>query len=436
MIIRCLIFIVMLGLLPPLALAQDEVTKAPEMTPKELAVRALKSGDYASVEAWYSHLSARDKRLPDNLFVATFSSINDLDFPLAHKRMELYNDLRLRSEKDRTNRSLIDSHLHATERMLANLRVVTIHNADTATLDQLLAQVQSEIKHLGRVTKDTYTTPDGKTKWEVSISPDSTPCFLVVHRLGDGSWDRSNAEIVIVRGLSQDVTLSYPFLQGDGNTLYFAIEEHSLVPSTTLGGKDIFVSRYDRESGSLLVPTQLPLPFNSSVDDFCYIIDEQSDFGWLISARNAKADSLVLYTFAPSTVQRYQGEDQREVAKWKAPNLTHKHFVTTSKSELISEHAPIYFWVHNRAIRGVEDLPNTTAREAFSKYLQIYNAYNERVDSLEKEREHLRHFDDTQSADESIKKRMLATEECIEELRVQLKAIRNEVINQCTNNNK
>ena len=64
-------------------------------------------------------------------------------------------------------------------------------------------------------------------------------------------------------------TLNCPFLMNDGQTLYFAAKG-----SESIGGYDIFVTRYNSETHSFLKPENIGMPFNSTADDLLYVIDE------------------------------------------------------------------------------------------------------------------------------------------------------------------
>ena len=67
-----------------------------------------------------------------------------------------------------------------------------------------------------------------------------------------------------VKGLEDLGTdLNYPFMNSDGITLYFAAKGEA-----SLGGYDIFITRYDAEDGSYLKPDNMGFPFNSPFNDY------------------------------------------------------------------------------------------------------------------------------------------------------------------------
>ena len=82
---------------------------------------------------------------------------------------------------------------------------------------------------------------------------------------------------------------------GDGVTLYFASDGEG-----SLGGYDIFVTRYDSEDKTYLRPSNIGMPFNSTANDYLYVIDELNNLGWFVTDRNQPADSVCVYVFIPN----------------------------------------------------------------------------------------------------------------------------------------
>lgn len=88
---------------------------------------------------------------------------------------------------------------------------------------------------------------------------------------------------------------NFPFMLTDGITMYFAAEN-----AESIGGYDIFMTRYDTDDQQFLVPENIGMPFNSPANDYLYIIDEYNNLGYFVSDRNQPADSVCLYTFIPN----------------------------------------------------------------------------------------------------------------------------------------
>ena len=109
-------------------------------------------------------------------------------------------------------------------------------------------------------------------------------------KLLDG-WDTK----VPAESLNEDCNINYPFMMGDGITLYFASDGEG-----SLGGYDIFVTRYDSEDNSYLRPDNIGMPFNSTANDYLYAIDEFNQLGWFVSDRNQPQDTVCVYVFIPN----------------------------------------------------------------------------------------------------------------------------------------
>lgn len=88
---------------------------------------------------------------------------------------------------------------------------------------------------------------------------------------------------------------NYPFLMTDGITLYF-----SQKGSESIGGYDIFVTRYDDVDNTYLKPQNIGFPFNSTANDYLYIEDEIDSLGWFVTDRRQPPGRVCIYTFVPS----------------------------------------------------------------------------------------------------------------------------------------
>ncbi|MBO7338252.1 MAG: PD40 domain-containing protein, partial [Paludibacteraceae bacterium] len=85
---------------------------------------------------------------------------------------------------------------------------------------------------------------------------------------------------------------NFPFLQEDGITLYFGSTRHG-----SLGGYDIFVSRYSSDNSGYMSPLQISMPFNSPWNDYLMAIDENKGIGHWATDRFISGDSVKIYTF-------------------------------------------------------------------------------------------------------------------------------------------
>jgi len=103
---------------------------------------------------------------------------------------------------------------------------------------------------------------------------------------------------------------NYPFLRSDGITFYFASKGHN-----SLGGYDLFVTRYDSDKGSFLQPKNLGMPFNSPSNDYMMVIDEVNNLGWFASDRNQPEGRVCIYVFIPEESQTAYDQENMENAQ-------------------------------------------------------------------------------------------------------------------------
>ena len=98
-------------------------------------------------------------------------------------------------------------------------------------------------------------------------------------------------------------------MMSDGTTLYFAA-----ISDEGLGGLDIYVSRYDSETGKYLLAENIGLPFNSSANDYMYAIDEMNGIGYFATDRRQPEGKVCIYTFIPNQKRITYSTDELDKA--------------------------------------------------------------------------------------------------------------------------
>ena len=118
--------------------------------------------------------------------------------------------------------------------------------------------------------------------------------------------DGSYSDPSILNGISDDNenVQNYPFMLTDGATLYFAAQGDD-----GLGGYDIYMTRYDAEGHRFLEPENIGMPFNSSANDYLYVIDEINNLGWFVTDRNTPLGKVCVYTFIPNETRKTYSVD-------------------------------------------------------------------------------------------------------------------------------
>ena len=132
----------------------------------------------------------------------------------------------------------------------------------------------------------------------------------VFSKFADGGWDLYSQEMigekwsnaVPLKGLDilgDDVDINWPFLLSDGTTLYFAAKGEE-----SIGGFDIFMTRYDETTQSYLKPENIGMPFNSIDNDYFFIVDEYDGIGWFATDRNQPEGKVCIYSFIYNDVRK------------------------------------------------------------------------------------------------------------------------------------
>lgn len=118
---------------------------------------------------------------------------------------------------------------------------------------------------------------------------------LYTSDLVGGEWSQTRK----ISELEGDEAQNYPFMMSDGVTLYYAAKG-----SESIGGYDIFVTRYDMDENKFLYPENLGMPYNSPANDYMLAIDEFNGLGWFASDRNQPEGKVCIYVFIPNDIRK------------------------------------------------------------------------------------------------------------------------------------
>lgn len=127
--------------------------------------------------------------------------------------------------------------------------------------------------------------------------------LMISYRLVDGWSDVLPLSDVI----NSERDENYAYVLPDGVTIYFASKGHN-----SLGGYDIFMSRYNNSQEDYSTPVNLGMPFNSLANDYMMVIDEMAHVGWFASDRFQHSDSVVVYEFIPNGTKRLLDSNDKE----------------------------------------------------------------------------------------------------------------------------
>lgn len=187
----------------------------------------------------------------------------------------------------------------------------------------------------------------------------------------------------------------FPFVMPDGVTIYFASESEE-----SMGGYDIYVTRYNINSDSYLNPNRLNAPFNSPFNDYLMAIDEEKGVGWFASDRFQPSDSVCVYTFIPNTqTTMIENESQEyminrarisEIAKTLQPDKDYSDILAKAKRRTNSRtiENEIEFVINDKVTyRSHNQFRNQKARNLYSQVMKLEKEMNQLQQQLDSNRE-------------------------------------------------
>lgn len=154
----------------------------------------------------------------------------------------------------------------------------------------------------------------------------------------------------VLEGLGRYQRLNYPFMLADGTTFYFAA-----ISDEGQGGLDIYMSRYDNESGSFLKAENIGMPFNSEANDYMYVINESDSIGYFATDRRQPEGKVCIYTFIPNQTRRVYSTDDYDEEE-----IRSRAAITSIKDTWGNGQA------RKRALARIEQLRNRPAKKKAS----------------------------------------------------------------------
>ena len=179
---------------------------------------------------------------------------------------------------------IIDSIVTSKDQFLASIRM-SAESGKLMTTGSFYRNNQNGILYLNEMGNKVYfSQPDGHQLQ-----------LYTADKLGN-EWSRPQRLEGISEGIDE---ASYPFMLTDGVTFYFAGKGEE-----SIGGYDIFMTRYDSRSGSFLKPENIGMPFNSEANDYMYAIDEANRIGYFVSDRRQPEGKVCIYIFIPQETRK------------------------------------------------------------------------------------------------------------------------------------
>ncbi|MBR1469862.1 MAG: hypothetical protein IJ605_07125 [Prevotella sp.] len=230
---------------------------------------------------------------------------------------------------------------------------------------------------------------------------------------------------------------NYPFLQADGTTLFFAAKGDN-----SLGGYDIFMTRYDNENARFYRPENYGLPFNSTANDYFIAFDEVNELGYLVSDRYQPEGQVCIYIFVPTFPRaNFDGEDVsteqlRRYAKlnsisetWRFGDrqtaLQRYQGVSSERGQHQSANAFNFVINDNLVYHKMTDFRSPQSRELYQKYATLSATIDtdERTLSLQRDK-----FANASAREQKqMREAMLRLENKVEEAQKQLRQLAREI---------
>lgn len=217
---------------------------------------------------------------------------------------------------------------------------------------------------------------------------------------------------------------NYPFVMTDGVTLYFAAKDDD-----TMGGYDLFVTRYNLNNDSYLVPERLNMPFNSVYNDYLMVIDEEKGVGWFASDRFQPQGKVCVYTFIPNQqVKTLEGESLEYLASraritsikdtWRKGENYSQLIATARKTPVdkVEVKRDFEFVINDRQVyHSLKDFKSEEARDLFVQLTKIEQLISEKENEQDQKREAYSQADTV--AKREMTQGILTLEKEIEDLR-------------------
>ncbi len=213
----------------------------------------------------------------------------------------------------------------------------------------------------------------------------------------DGEWSKPNPLPDVINGSGN---ANYPYVLTDGLTIYYAADGKE-----SMGGYDIFVTRYNTDTDSYLTPENVGMPFNSPYNDYMFVIDEFNNLGWFASDRYQSEDKVCIYVFIPNATKKvysYEETDPQKLIRlaqihsirdtWKDKNEVNeakKRLQKIDNEKPQSERTYDFEFIINDRLtyHQQSDFHSPQAKSLFSKYLQTAKELEQQQAELNKLRD-------------------------------------------------
>ena len=212
--------------------------------------------------------------------------------------------------------------------------------------------------------------------------------------------DEWSKETPLPENINATGNTNYPFVLTDGITIYYASDG-----AGSIGGYDIFVTRYNTNTDTYLTPENVGMPFNSPFNDYMYVIDDYNNLGWFASDRYQPEGKVCIYVFIPNSSKRiynYEStphEQMVSLAQLRSLKDTWKDKTEVQEAlrrlESAINHKPqerqVYDFVFviddQRTYHQLSDFRSKQAKEQFLQYQRMEKDFKQQESKLDQQRQ-------------------------------------------------
>ena len=203
---------------------------------------------------------------------------------------------------------------------------------------------------------------------------------------------------------------NYPFLMLDGLTLYFASDGEN-----SIGGYDIFITRYVPSENDFFIPDNIGMPYNSPYNDYMMVIDELHNIGWFATDRFLPEGKVTIFTFVPNETKKIIRSNNldsiREVAKLKTFRKVHRvdyHMEKENKENIFEPEKKFSFIINDTLI--YTDVTQFRSKESIQRWYEL-NKLNTDLQNKKMQLQELRlQYDQNENKKQELALKILALE--------------------------
>ena len=285
------------------------------------------------------------------------------------------------------------------QRYLRRIERLQVIDSVEVALDSMLEvcrlSAEAGTLRLDSLHSTVYTNQRGDRQMRTAVV-DSARVLVTTHLLLD-QWTQPDTLPENINFTNEQCS---PYVLNDGVTLYYAAKD-----SNGLGGLDIYVSRYNMATENYTTPENLGFPYNSTANEYLFMLDETHQIGYLATDRFAAEGRVHVYSFAIPHQKQYWRNIATDslVAYARLDRFeTFKDTVfTTSHSKIIDKNTDEigdFCFILNDSVvyKQLNDFQDIGAREKYLEWTKAEEQYhNEQLQLAELRQQYANAEDDT-----------------------------------------